>query len=232
MLASTLINRCALEYQDVGFNRILQPNWLDYLNDAQLATVLVRPDANSVTESFKLAAGTRQALPSGGLRVLDMIRNMGSNGSTPGRTIRSIDTDVQDSVSPNWHTSTASVIVREFFYNDKRNPLVFYVNPPVPSSPDVYVELTTSKAPATITDAVNGSIGLADVYSPALSQWMLFKAYALATQASNQFQRAQFYYNSFFNVLGVKLKGELFFAANTAGMLPGNAAQVLAGVNR
>lgn len=222
MLASTLINRCALEYGDVAQVRITPANWLDYLNDAQLATVLVRPDANAVLESYKLAAGTKQALPTNGLRLLDVVRNMGADGSTPGRTIRWVETDVMDSTDPLWHTRTPATPVREAYYNDKRDPLVFYVNPPVPSSPNVFIELTTSKAPAAITDAVSGVTGLSDVYAPALSQWMMYKAYALATQAVNQFQRAQFYYNSFFNVLGVKLKGELYFAANSAGMLPSN----------
>jgi hypothetical protein len=114
-------------------------------------------------------------------------------------------------------------VVRELYYNDKRNPLVFYVNPPVPATPNVQIELATSKAPALVTDPDAGAIGISDVYAPAIGHWMMFKAYSLATQAMGQFQRAQFYYNSFFNLLGVKLKGEMFFAANSTGMLPGNA---------
>jgi hypothetical protein len=221
MQAITLINLCAREYQDVLFERITKAKWLDYLNDAQRAIVLVRPDANSVTAAVQLAAGTRQTLPAAALRLLDASRNMGSQGTTAGDTIRFAEREVHDIVSRSWHKSAPTPVVREIFYNDKNDPRAYWVYPPVPSGTAVFIEITTSNVPTEVTDADNGAITLSDVYAAPMQHWMLYRVYLLATQALNQFQRAQFYFSSFFNLLGVKARNDMFFSPNEPAVLPG-----------
>jgi hypothetical protein len=230
MLAISLINLCAREYQDVAFERIAKnaagaaltngANWLDLLNDAQRAVVLARPDANSVTESIQLAAGTRQALPAGALRLLDVSRNMGSDGLTPGRAVRFAERDVQDMVDRDWHTGAPGSVVRDVFYNDKKDPLAFWVRPRIAAAATVHIEATLSKPPTDVTDADAGSITISDVYASPLQAWMLFRAYSMATQAMNQFQRAQFYLGTFYNMLGVKMRNDVFFSPNAPDILP------------
>lgn len=227
MQAITLINLCAREYNDVSFTRIRKDatagtnpaNWLDYLNDAQRALMIVRPDANAVTESVKLVAGTRQTLPNDSLRLLDVSRNMGIDGTVVGNTIRLAERDAQDMVRRDWHKKTG-VVIRDVYYNDKKDPDVFWVSPAVPSTPDVYIEITTSKMPTEVSDADTDAIGVSDIYATAMQQWMLYRAYALATQALNQWQRAQFYFSSFFNVLGVKMRNDMWNSPNTPDILP------------
>lgn len=223
MKAITLINLCAREYQDVGFVRIkktdaLQPNWLDWLNDAQRAVVLVRPDASATTQSVLVIAGTRQTLPSGSLRLLKVNRNMGVDGNTAGRVIRMADHVTQDDVDLDWHTAAAGTRVREIIYDDKKDPLTFFIRPQM--TPPWYVELILSKVAADVTDADNGLITLPDVYSGPMQAWMLHRAYAMQTQAAGLVQRSQFYFSSFFQQLGVKLRADLFAAQAASPQLP------------
>lgn len=227
MNAITLINLCAREYQDIGFVRIkksdsTQPNWLDWLNDAQRAVVLVRPDANSVTQSVLLVSGTRQALPSGAQRLLKVNRNMGADGATVGRVIRMIDHGTQDEVDLDWHTAASAARVKEIIYDDKKDPLAFFVRPKV--TPPWYVELVLSKQPSDVTDADAGTITLPDVYSGPMQAWMLHRAFSMQTQAAGLLQRSQFYFSSFFQQLGVKLRGDLFTAAGSPAQLPATQA--------
>lgn len=237
MLAITLINLAAREYQDVGFERIAKnaagaaitngANWLDLLNDAQRAVAIARPDASATTAAVLLVAGTKQSLPTGGFRLLDVSRNMGSTGLVAGDTIRLAERDVQDMVARSWHKNPVGTVIRDVFYNDKKDPLTFWVTPPVPSGGAVYIEITYAKGPTDVTDADAGSITLSDTYATAMQQWMLFRAYSMATQALNQFQRAQFYFGAFFNVLGVKMKNDMWFSPNNPSINPpvANAAR-------
>jgi len=225
MLALTLINTCAREYQDVAFERIAKSrsagaNWLEYLNDAQRAIVLVRPDANPITQSVQLVAGTRQALPSGGLRLLDAVRNTGSAGTSNGPAVRVVERQSMDMADRGWHSAPPSITVREVLYDEKKTPLTYFVSPPVPAAPNVYLEIIFSKTPTDVTDPDAGSITISDVYVPAMQHWMLYRAYAMATQAVNQFQRSNFYFQAFFNILGIKLRGDMFTGASAPNIYP------------
>jgi hypothetical protein len=227
MQAIRLINLCAREYQDTAFVRIAKSpsgntaNWLDLLNDAQRAVVLARPDANPVTSAVLLVAGTRQTLPSGKMRLLDVSRNMGSNGTTPGDTIRLAERDVQDMVNRSWHNAQPQTRVREVFYNDKKDPLVYWVYPPIAVGATVYIEVTTSDPPTDVTDADNGAITLSDTYASPLQAWMLYRAFSMQSQAVGLAQRAQGYFASFFNLLGVKLRNDMIYSPNEPDILPG-----------
>jgi len=228
--ALEVIALCAREYNDVAYARIFKsaadgsPNWLDWLNDAQRAVVLVRPDANSSTEAIALVAGTKQSIPASALRLLGVTRNMGAGGATPGKTVRLIDRNTLDDLNRDWHNSTPAAEVEEVIYDEKKAPRTFYVSPPL--SGVAYIEVEVSKLPTDVTDPDVGVISLPDTYAGPLQAWMLHRAYGMQTQAQNMFQRSQFYFSSFFNQLGVKLRGEMFFGAATPGQFPmggGNA---------
>jgi hypothetical protein len=226
--AIDVIELCAREYQDVAYQRIFKspatgsPNWLDWLNDAQRAIVLVRPDANAAVESIPLVAGTKQAIPATALRLLGVTRNMGADGLTAGPTIRLIDRGTLDDLNRNWHTATAGSSVDEVVYDEKKAPRSFYVTPPL--SVARYIEVELSKVPTDVTDPDAGTIALADIYAGPMQAWMLHRAYGMQTQALNMFQRSQFYFTSFFNQLGVKIRGEMFFGAATPGQFPSTGA--------
>lgn len=237
MKALTLVQLCAREINDVGYERVARnaatvvtPNgsdWVTWLNDAQRTVVLVKPDANAVVETMQLAEGTKQALPAAGLKLLDVTRNMGSNGTTIGRAIRGpVAREELDEANPNWHLATAAAAggVREWLYDDKKNPLVFWVVPPIQPTGTgaVHVEIVLSKNPTDVVDAdvATADINLPDVYSTALQLWMLYRNYAMATQSMNHWQRAAHYFSGFFQSLGVKVRADLWLAGAAPAAMP------------
>ena len=74
-----VIDRAEEILQDTSNVRWSQQTLLDYLNDAQREIVLFRPDASTTNESFTLAQSAKQSLPSGGLRLLDVYKNISPN---------------------------------------------------------------------------------------------------------------------------------------------------------
>jgi hypothetical protein len=112
--------------------------------------------------------------------------------------------------------------VDEVVYDEKKAPRSFYVTPPL--SVARYIEVELSKVPTDVTDPDAGTIALADIYAGPMQAWMLHRAYGMQTQALNMFQRSQFYFTSFFNQLGVKIRGEMFFGAATPGQFPSTGA--------
>jgi hypothetical protein len=234
MKALQVINLCAREYNDPAFERIGRDadapavanghNWLDLLNDGQRAICLVRPDANALTAAIQLAAGTKQAIPATASRLIDVTRNMGVAGATPGRTIRFGERGVEDMVDPDWHTADTSIVVKDVLYDDKKDPTIFWTVPPVPASPAVYIEVVLAATPDDVEDAdADTDINLGDIYAVALQHWMLYRAYAMQVQSTITFERAKFFFAAFFNVLGVKIRADMFVAASAAGMFPPQA---------
>lgn len=223
------IQLCAREFNDIAYERIArdsvsaanpnQANWLDWLNDALRTTVLVRPDANAETVSVLLVAGTKQALAAGKLRILDVIRNMGANGLTAGKSIRLVDLAQKSSVNRDWHTEADVGVVREVMYDDKKDPLTFYVSPPAAAK---YIELTLSKAPTAVLAAnvAADDLPLNDIYAGPVQAWMLHRAHGVGTNSQVNLQKSWQYFSSFFNQLGVKIKSELFTAVAQPGQLP------------
>lgn len=70
ILASSIITKAATLLQDPTNVRWPADELLGWLNDGQREIVLQKPDAYSINEAVKLAAGTKQALPAAGIRLL------------------------------------------------------------------------------------------------------------------------------------------------------------------
>lgn len=223
MLALTAIQLCARDYNDIAYARIArdatsaaqtnQANWLDWLNDAVRALISVRPDAGASHVDFTLTASeTKQTLPSGSFRLLGVTRNLGADGATIGKAIRfSTDRDLQDELNKDWHTATVGTYIREVIYDEKRDPLTFWVSPRAPST-TWHIGLITCKLPTAVSDALvlSADFQLSDVYAPAAQDWMLYRAYAMQAASTGNWTRAMAHFQSFFNLLGVKLRGELW----------------------
>lgn len=243
MQAIAIINLCAREVNDIGFARVAkdavsvasanQGDWLSWLNDAQRAVALVRPDAASSVMNLTLIAGPRQTLPAGGMKLLGVTRNMGADGATVGKAIRFTgELDLQGALNPDWFSAVNASPVREVFYDEKRDPYGFYVNPPAVAGWKVEGNVALVPTEVDNTSAVAAkTINVPDIYANPLQAWMLHRYYALATQALNQFQRSQFYFRSFFNLLGVKVQADMFVGPRAPEGLPSqpNVAQAISG---
>lgn len=181
ILASAIIADASVTLQDASNTRWTAAQMLNWLNAGQREIVIMTPEAYVENVAVQLAAGTKQSLPSGGLLLLEMARNMGTDGATPGRVPRLVDRNVIDAQNPKWHTDNASAVVMEYVY-DKRDKGRFYVHPPQPTSNRGYVDLIYSKYPANIA-STSTAITLDDIYSNALTNYILYRAYAKDPQS-------------------------------------------------
>jgi len=119
--------------------RGLSGSWSIGSNDAQKAIAKYIPFACSRVDAIKLKPGTKQSIdviaaadvkPGDGSVAADqvfgnflndIVRNMGADGLTPGRTISVIARDMMDSSNPNWHSAATKNRVDEYTF-DIRTP--------------------------------------------------------------------------------------------------------------
>lgn len=203
MKASDVINSVRGTLMDEDSNNY---RWSDsvlrgYVYDALLQLIGVRPDVTATTDKHKLSPGTLQSIPSDALKLLDIPRNLGSDGATPGYTVTPIDREDMDTLDRAWHKRTAKDFIEHYAY-DEKVPQEFYVTPPVTDSKDVYVEVQYAAKPAEIT-ANEDVLPVEDIYKGSLVQWVLSLAYSQETGATSE-QRSRRYEQSFYNSLGVK----------------------------
>ena len=201
-LASDYISDAAELYGDTAYARVTELNWIKYLNASIRALILVRPDAGATTANVLLTAGVLQTLPATALRLIDITRNMGVAGLTPGKIITPSDRKHIDYANMLWPAATGDTEIDNFSY-DKDNPRIFYVTPPAHATTAVYVEMQVSQLPTTVT-AVGNDPGVNDVFFEPIIQYMLYKAFS-ADDEGVEFEKAVTYMQNFFNLLQVEM---------------------------
>ena len=180
------------------------------INDAQRLVCIHRPDANSSTSNLALVAGSKQTLPSGARRLLDVVRNMGADGSTIGTSIAAgISPEAMDSIDPDWHNAT-STKVSKFVY-DERRPTEFYIYPGV--APTFYIEIKTADNPTDITSG-SSSIDVDDSYAPCLVSWACYRLFSRDGQESPNYARGESHKQMVFDTLGVKITADMAVSPN------------------
>ena len=81
LTGANLLSRIKDTLQDTTSVRWPEAELLRYINDAQREIVNFRPDSSATTANVQLVTGTKQTLPSGGLRLIKLTRNMdGTSG--------------------------------------------------------------------------------------------------------------------------------------------------------
>ncbi|MES2320008.1 MAG: DUF6682 family protein [Pseudomonadota bacterium] len=214
---ASIIASAATLLQDETNIRWPQAELLKWLNDGQREIVSYKPNTSVRNVAVQLVAGTKQTLPADGISLIDIVRNMGSNGATPGRSVRIVMREILDAQIPDWHTATAAAAAKHYIYSllDQKT---FYVYPPQPSSAQGYVELVYSAAP---TDALlSGAITVDDIYQTVLLDYILFRAYGKDIEYAADVARSQSYQQSYLATLTGKAKGEA--AINPNANAPAN----------
>lgn len=234
MKVSDIIDRARILLNDQDGTRWLDGELVSWINDAQKLIALTRPDASVSTGPVTLVSGTKQSIPSGGFRLLDVIRNLGADGVTGGRAIRIVDREVMDSQDPFWHSAIASGTIKHFIY-DNRNPLVYYVYPP--AQVGTKIEIMYSVAPAEIVynvaspqTALNTVLTVSDIYLESVLNYLMYRAYSKDAEFSQNPQLAAGYLQTVYSMLGIKTQKDVAFSPdlNSKGASP-NAAAIQAG---
>lgn len=177
---------------------------LRWISDAQLFIIGYRPDAASVTDTMEAAAGTKQTLPAGSVRLLEVTRNVSSAGAA-GRVITYIDRASLNSHNPGWHQAKAEKAARHYTY-DNREPLTFYIYPPVRAGEKL--EMVRVVKPTDVT-ALTDDMSINDTYREAAVSYVCFRCYCKDTEAASD--KAQLHLSALSASLGIKLQKDSVF---------------------
>jgi len=178
---------------------------LNFYNLALREIVKLSPRAYSVFETFKMISGAKQQLPSDGLVFMDISANMGTDGSTPGRSPRGTTMEVLAGYLPDWREETAVTEIKNFI-PIQQTPNEFWVFPP--SDGTGYIQVQFSKTPPTTTYDANDNyraetIPISDEYLDAILNGMLYMAYDDDTDIPGNTPRAAQYRARFLQSVGM-----------------------------
>ncbi len=208
----TVIDKAKLILQETTVDGIRWTNaeLLGWLNEAYQKIIGFKPNANASNNSFTCVAGTKQSLPSDGVYLLDVVRNLAGDKSVVTPTKRS----VLDATRRGWHGETPSDSVNHFVYDDQ-DPSNFYVYPPATTSATVEIIYAAVPAPhliAALTD--DSAISLDDRYAPTITDYILMRAYTKDADFAGNAQRMSYHENLFMTSLGLKAKSEASSSPN------------------
>jgi len=199
-----ILDRASIILQDNTNVRFPNDELLKFFNDAQKEVVLHRPDANMNNQSITLVAGSKQSLPSTGLRLIDVVRNVS------GKAVTQVDRQILDETLPNWHETVAGSDGIEHFIYDPADPKNFYVYPK--GTTDLDLEIVYSSAPSDQAvsnfDSDTSTITLDDIYANCLLDYILYRAYQKDSEYAGNSQRSMMHYQGFSNALGIKTQAD------------------------
>ena len=198
---ANILARVEATLQDTANVRWTEAELLNYVNDAQREIANVQPGATATHANVHLGTGTKQSIPTDGLKLISVLRNMSgtANNSTGGRAIRLVSWDILDTQDPDWHNPTVTGdathgTTPKHYLFDENDPLNFYVYTGVAGN--AYIELVYSQRP---TDLANTSaiIAVPDNYSNSIIDYCLFRAFTKDAEFAGNAQRAATHYQLF-----------------------------------
>jgi hypothetical protein len=190
---------------DLATKRWTDAELLGWLSDGQRTLVAMDPALGDVTGPLPLVVGTLQTLPPNAFMLLDVKRNMGLDGLTPGRVVTVVSRENLDRVDPNWHASRRSDIVFHYIY-DPKQPRRYYVYPP--STGMTQIEVSRAENPADFATLLD-EMTVPDLYQTALFDYVMFRAHEKDDDYAGGEGKAQAYLQLF----------QMFTTGHTAAVL-------------
>jgi len=205
----TVIRNAKLVLQEVtaAGTRWTNEELIGWLNEAYQAIVQIKPDASAINTSVDLVAGTRQEIPSDGMRLIDIVRNTAAGSTKMGimiTTRRSLDTTRRS-----WHGDAPSIDIEQYMFDDQ-DPTRFYVYPPAVVGAEVELIYSSSPSPHDISQGLDGlkdeAIRLNDSYAPVITDYILYRAYSKDAEHAANLNRAQMHMQAYMGSLGQKVE--------------------------
>jgi hypothetical protein len=182
---------------------------LDAINDGQRFIAQYRPDASSSTTVTALILGSKQRIPTTSRRLIDIVRNMGADGSTSGKAVRaSLSMRDMDNINPDWHTTTGTDVTEYFF--DETRPEEFYIYPQ-PTLPH-FVEIKAADIPIEVTATID-NIGIDEIYAPQLVSWVCYRMFSKDTSDADP-GMAERHKAMVYETLGIKAQSDASISPN------------------
>lgn len=202
-----LVRRKVLDEDDADFT---DAELLQLYNLTLFKIVTLVPSAYTRIQTILLAAGSKQEIPSDGLRIVNIFRNMGADGLTPGRGVRVTQMDILNQIMPTWATETATAAIEDWL-PIMDFPEEFYVLPP--NDGTGYIELEFSKTPPQTAWDSGGAwesetFPLRDHFTDPQVNGILYQAYDDDTDVPGNTPRSGLYYGRFIQGLGLQAQAE------------------------
>lgn len=197
MKTAAILARAGRQLQDAGFTRWTTAALLDYLNVVVRRVKFLLPDLFAEYSTVQLTAEqAEQDVPDAVLRFVEVVRNMGDDGQSPGDMIRVVDKRTLDAYTPSWRHRHGYRVV-EWCPGGERQ---YLVNPPPMTA--IYVEIRAVPTPAALTNANNEDVPLPDRYESALLHGVLAAAFAEDVETGSV-ELAAMHSQAFMTELGV-----------------------------
>jgi hypothetical protein len=190
-----IFDRATFLLNDTANVRWTTPELLDWITDGQREAALNAPLLYTVVAVVALAAGARQstaALTDYNLLV-DIKRNVGVDGVTPGDSITPAAADVLNMLDPGWQYGTPVASVEHFTF-DKATRYIYQVYPPAILG--TKVELTYSAIPPVVSSTAT-TIVLPDLLSNALVDYICYRALSKDAEFADVGDKAAAHYKLF-----------------------------------
>lgn len=198
----TVIRNAKLVLQEVtaAGTRWKNEELIGWLNEFYQAAVQLKPDAYSVNAEMALAEGTRQQIPTDGLRLIDVMRNtVGDQMAVMVTTRRALD-----STRRNWHSDPASLEVEQYVFDDL-DPTRFYVYPPAKDGAKLEIIYSAVPTPHPASDGLDAirdeAFKLNDAYVPVATDYILYRAYSKDAEHAANLNRAQMHRQAYMQQL-------------------------------
>ena len=191
----SILNRAASLLNDEEHVRWEESELLEWLNDGQRAVAKgPSTDAYVLRSNITAVAGTVQALPTDGIRLVEVVKDVSS-----GRAIHQTDYALVDALSATWRAQAAGT-AENYFY-DERNPQEFEVYPPQAGGEFIEVVYNAQPGDANIT----GTIVISDMYADSLIDYVVYRGLSKDTEDSSaELNRATAFYRAFLIGIGYK----------------------------
>lgn len=203
--AEIIINRVRTQLIDTGpAQRWSDEELLRWVSDGQRTIALAVPSAVSKRVTVQLTEGTLQELPSDGHLLLSVIRNMGTDGQTPGRAIRLVTREIMDAQNPDWHSAPKETVIKNYVF-DPQERTSFWVYPP--SNGCGYVQLNYAYVPDELV-SVADELVVARIWHTPLFDYVMWRAHQKDSEFAAGQQVANGYLQTFIAAIGVQGDGE------------------------
>lgn len=178
-----------------------------YYNSAIAAIANYRPDIFAETIPLSCAAGTRQDIPAGAVKFIEVERNTG------GRKIRYIERGQLDDQDPDWMASIGSSAAEAYCYQ-VTNPRAFWLYPGVTAGTSVDLVLSVLPEQATEASVTAGEATPIDAtWHTPLMDWIIYRAYMRDADDVVNSNRGQMHLQSFAQYLGVTIETDQAIAS-------------------
>lgn len=199
MNVGTILQDLGIALNDTAFVRWTRTELVSAINEAQRVIATLVPFANAQTSVMQLVAGTKQTIPSNAIQLLDVIRNMGTSGTTPGRAIKLVTRESLDAADQDWHSASPSQVATNYIYNPA-DPRHFYVYPPQPNTA-ASVELVCATIPPKVTYDED-VLALHDSFATAVLEYALYRSFSKDAEIAAAREQAALHYTAFKTMVG------------------------------